>query len=333
MMVLACHGQIPAQGRSKVGLMIRFLIARMSWFIPNFLVLTFLLFGVLNGWLGSPAAMMLGQDASPEAIAELNAHYGFNDPIIVQYGRWLLGAMKGDLGRSFASGQPVAGMLAGALPVTIELSFWAVSIAAVAAITLNTFILRNAIGSRIASMIDVICITVPNFMLGAILVFVFAIYLKWLPTSGWVPWSQSVSAHLTYLVLPVVTLTSFYFGSFGIIYRAEYQSVTGQLFVRVAKAKGLSDSGVSWRHILPNSIQPVVTFIGISLGQLAGGAVVTEVVFSVPGVGRMFVSAIAGHDYPVVLAIGMVVLTGMMLCNLLADLALAIINPQVRLSA
>jgi peptide/nickel transport system permease protein len=107
----------------------------------------------------------------------------------------------------------------------------------------------------------------------------------------------------------------------------------GQLFIRVAKAKGLSDSRVSRRHILPNSIQPVITFIGISLGQLTGGAVIAEVIFSIPGVGRMFVSAIGGHDYPVVLAVGMIVLTGMMLSNLLADLALAMLNPQVRLSA
>jgi peptide/nickel transport system permease protein len=313
--------------------MIRFLIARLSWFVPNLLILTFILFGALNGWLGSPAAMMLGQDATPAAIAELNAAHGFDDPIIVQYGRWLLGAFQGNLGRSYASGQQVATMLASALPVTIEFGLWAVCVAAFASIGLNTFFLRKGAGTRTMSIVDVICITVPNFMIGALLVFVFAIYLRWLPTSGWIPWQYSIEGHLTHLILPVATLASFYFGSFGIIYRSEYRSVMGQLFIRVAKAKGLSDSRVSRRHILPNSIQPVITFIGISLGQLTGGAVIAEVIFSIPGVGRMFVSAIGGHDYPVVLAVGMIVLTGMMLSNLLADLALAMLNPQVRLSA
>jgi peptide/nickel transport system permease protein len=183
------------------------------------------------------------------------------------------------------------------------------------------------------SVLSVVGVTVPNFMLGATLIFVFAITLRWLPTSAWVAWSDSVSAHLMHLVLPVITLSAFYFGSFSMVYRAEYRAVMNQPFVRVARAKGISESLVSFKHVLPNSVMPIITYMGISLGQLMGGAVVTEVVFSLPGMGGLFVAAIRGNDYPVILAIGMIVLTGMMLINLIADIILARINPQVRLGA
>ena len=312
--------------------MIRFILSRLAWFVPNVLILTFLLFAVLTGWLGSPATMMLGLDASPQAIQDLNAAYGFNDPIIQQYARWLWAALQGDFGRSYATQQSVASMVMDALPISLELALWAISLSAIAAVGLNSLVVSRGPVGGIISTISVTCITIPNFMLGATLIFVFAIYLRWLPTSAWVLWSDGVAEHLKHLVLPVATLSAFYFGSFSMIYRAEYSAVMSQLFVRVAKAKGISDTRVSLQHVLPNSVLPVITFMGITLGQLMGGAVVTEVVFSLPGVGRLFVGAIRGNDYPVILAVGMIVLTGMMLTNLLADVALARINPQVRLS-
>ena len=312
--------------------MIRFVLARILWFVPNILILTFLLFSVLTSWLGSPASMMLGLDASPEAIRDMNRVYGFDDPVIVQYARWLLSALHGDFGRSFATKQAVSSMLVDALPLSVELAIWAIAFAGASAIGLNTLAVPGSTSSRVLSTLSVVSITVPNFMMGATLVYVFAIYLRWLPTSGWVPWSDGVVEHLTHLVLPILTLSGFYFGSFSLIYRAEYQSVMDQLFVRVARAKGLSDAHVSYRHILPNSVLPVITFMGITLGQLMGGAVITEVVFSLPGVGRTFVSAIRGNDYPVILAVGMIVLTGMMITNLVAEVLIASINPKVRLT-
>jgi peptide/nickel transport system permease protein len=312
--------------------MIRFILSRLFFFAPNVLILTFLLFAVLTGWLGSPATMMLGLDASPDAVRELNRLYGFDDPVIQQYGRWLWSALHGDFGRSFATQQAVTSMVVDALPISIELSLWSISLAGLAAVGLNSLVGSRGPLAGLISMFSVFSITVPNFMLGASLIFVFAIYLRWLPTSAWVPWSDGVGEHLAHLILPIITLSAFYFGSFSMVYRAEYRSVMNQLFVRVAKAKGISDTRVSLQHVLPNSVLPVITFIGISLGQLMGGAVVTEVVFSLPGVGRLFVAAIRSNDYPVILAIGMIVLTGMMLTNLVADIILARINPQVRLS-
>lgn len=311
--------------------MIGFLLRRLSWILPNVIVLTFLLFAVVSGWLGSPAAMMLGTDASPEAIADLNRRYGFDQPMVVQYASWITNAVRGDFGRSYSTQQSVSAMIAPALPVTLELSLWAILLALVTSVGLNSLVVGRRIIAAFTSTLSVVGVTIPNFMLGASLIYVFAVDLRWLPTTGWVPWSAGVGAHLTHLILPVLTLFAFYFGSFTMVYRAEYRAVERQLFVRVASAKGLSDSKVAFGHVLPNSVLPVITYVGISLGHLVGGAVVTETVFSIPGMGQLFVRAISSYDYPVMLAVGMVVLTGVMLTNLLADAVQAAINPQIRL--
>jgi peptide/nickel transport system permease protein len=168
-------------------------------------------------------------------------------------------------------------------------------------------------------------------MLGISLVFVFSVGLGWLPSTGWAPWSDGTSTHLKHMILPVLTLSAYYFGVFSIVYRAEYRDVEKRLFIQAARAKGLSRSRVAFRHALPNAILPVITFVGLTLGQLTGGAVVTETVFSMPGIGRLLVSSIASHDFPVMLAIAMMIVVGVVLMNLLADIAYTIVNPQIRL--
>ena len=311
--------------------MIRVIAGRLALMLPNVVVLTFLLFAVVTKWLGSPAAMMLGTDASPQAIAQINQRYGFDQPVVQQYVRWVGSALTGDFGRSYATQQGVASMISAALPVTLELAFWAIMLALLTAIGLNSLTVgRRVIGAAVSS-ISVVGVTIPNFMLGATLIYFFSVRLGWLPTTGWVPWSEGIGRHLLHLIMPVLTLFTFYFSSFSMIYRTEYRATERQLYVRVARAKGIPEGMISFRHILPNAILPVVTYVGISIGHLVGGAVVTEAVFSIPGLGRLFVSAIAGYDFPVMLAMAMVVLTGVMVANLLADLLLTGLNPQVRL--
>jgi peptide/nickel transport system permease protein len=311
--------------------MIGFILRRLSWTVPNIILLTFLLFVAVTTWLGSPAAMMLGTDASPEAIAALNLRYGFDQPVWWQYLGWVGSALTGDFGRSYATQQSVSAMIGPAVPVTLELAFWAILLAVLTAVALNSLVVaRRAIGT-VTTGLSIVGVTIPNFMLGATLIYVFSVRLRWLPTTGWVPWEDGAGQHLLHLIMPVLTLFAFYFSSFSMIYRAEYRAVQRQLFVRVAQAKGISESRVSFRHIMPNAVLPVITYVGISIGHLVGGAVVTETVFSIPGLGRVFVTAIAAYDFPVMLAMGMIVLTGVMLINLLADLVLASVNPQIRL--
>jgi len=304
----------------------RFLLA-----IPTMITLTALLFFSLTAILGSPAALMLGQDASPEAIAALNARYGFNRPLYVQYFDWITSAARGDFGRSHTTQQSVAAAILPCILVTLELAALAIVLAAVAAVVTNTLpVGRHTLGPLVVAA-NLIGITVPNFMLGISLIFVFSVGLGWLPSTGWSPWSLGAFEHLKHMILPVVTLSAYYFGVFSIVYRAEYRDVEKRLFVQAARAKGISRSRVAFRHALPNAILPVITFVGLSMGQLTGGAVVTETLFSMPGIGRLLVSSIASHDFPVMLAIAMMIVVGVVLMNLLADIAYTVANPQIRI--
>jgi len=151
-----------------------------------------------------------------------------------------------------------------------------------------------------------------------------------LPSTGWVPWSDGIGAHFRHVLMPVLTLSAYYFGTFSIVYRAEYQSVIRREFIQVARAKGLHEWRVAFRHAAPNAILPVITFVGISIGQLMGGAVVTETIFSMPGMGRLFVSSIEARDFPVMLAVSMLIVIGVVIVNLLADIGYEVANPQIR---
>lgn len=307
------------------------LARRLLWAIPSALVITALLFFSVAGLLGSPAALMLGQDATPQSIAELNARVGFDRPLLVQYLEWMSRAVTGDLGRSYSTRQSVAGAILPRLPVTLELGVLAILLATVTAVVINSITVGRRGVRPIATALAVAGITLPNFALGLSLIFLFSVQLGWLPSIGWAPWSEGLQTHARHILLPVLTLSAYYYGSLTLIYRAEYDAVRQRLFVRVAKAKGLSDSKVSFRHVLPNAILPVITYVGLSLGQLMGGAVVTESLFSIPGIGSLLVDSILARDYPVMLAIGMITIGAVVFMNALADALYSVANPQIRI--
>ena len=304
---------------------------RILLMIPNVIAMTFLLFATVTYFLGSPAAAMLGQEASLAEIDALNQKYGFDRPVVVQYLDWVWRALRGDFGRSFTSQQPVGEALLQTIPLTIELSLWAILLAVVMTVLMNSLPFVRRVMQTVSTTLAVVGITIPNFMLGICLIYVFAVQLRWLPTTGWVPWSEGIGKHLLHMILPAATLSAYYFGSFTLVYREEYKAAYDRLYIKVARAKGLSELRVSLVHALPNAILPVVTYVGLSLGSLVGGAVVTEVVFSMPGVGRLFVGAIGAHDFPVMLAIGILVIVAVMIANLISDIIYAAINPQVSL--
>jgi peptide/nickel transport system permease protein len=189
---------------------------------------------------------------------------------------------------------------------------------------------RWAIEPTIISL-NILGVTVPNFMLGITLIFLFAVTVGWLPSTGWSPWSDGAVSHMQHLIMPVATLSAYYFGAFSMVFRAEQRDVYRKLYIQVARSKGLSEWKVAFKHALPNAVLPVVTFMGLALGQLTGGAVVTETVFSMPGVGRLFVASIATHDFPVMLAIAMMVVVAVVVMNILVDFIYTLINPQIRL--
>ncbi len=306
------------------------ILRRLSLLVPNVFILTFLLFVSVTTFLGSPAALMLGEDASPAAIRQIDTQFGFNRPVVVQYLSWVDRALHGNLGRSYATQEEVSAMLAPAIPVTLELSAWSVLLAVLSTSVINSLPAARRLVDTASLGLCIVGITVPNFFLGIGLIDIFSVQLGWLPSTGWAPWSSGSVEHLAHMVLPVLTLTAFYFGSFSLVYKSEYRAVAQQVFVKVARAKGLSETAVSFKHILPNAILPVITYAGLSMGQLVGGAVVTETVFSIPGVGRLLVDAIGARDFPVMLAIGIVIIVGVTVSNLVADLLYALVNPLVR---
>jgi len=307
------------------------LARRMLWAIPSALAITALLFFSVAGLVGSPAALMLGQDATPDAIAELNARLGFDRPLIVQYLEWMERALVGDFGHSYSTHQSVAAVILPRLPVTLELGVLAIALATITAVVINTITTARYFIRPVATALAVVGITLPNFALGLSLIFLFSLELGWLPSIGWAPWSAGLQIHAKHILLPVLTLSAYYYGSLTLIYRAEFEAVRQRLFVQVAKAKGLSDSKVSFRHVLPNAILPVITYVGLSLGQLMGGAVVTESLFSIPGIGSLLVDSILARDYPVMLAIGMITIGVVVFMNALADALYAVANPQIRI--
>ena len=311
--------------------MLTAIVRRVLLVIPNIVLLTALLFWSVFSLLGTPVEMMLGRDADPATIEALNARYGFDRPVHEQYLSWMWNALQGDFGRSYVTKQSVADAILPRILVTLEIAGLAVALAVVATAVMNSIpVARRAIGSANTGL-SLVGITVPNFMLGISLIYLFSVQLGWLPTTGWVDWSEGFVKHCTHIIMPVLTLSAFFFGSFSLVYRAEYRSIQQQLFIKVTRAKGLSEWGVSFRHALPNSIMPVITYAGLSLGQMTGGAVVTETVFSVPGMGRLFVDSITSHDFPVMLAVGMIIIVGVVFLNLLADILYTVINPRIRL--
>lgn len=307
------------------------ILKRLLLAVPAVLILTAALFIGVTGISGSPAALMLGPDASYDAVLQLNNEYGFDRPLVIQYIDWLSKAVQGDFGRGFLTGESVAGAIAEALPVTFELALWSTLLATSFAIILNT----NTIGRRvvipIVTFVNILGITTPNFMIGISFIYLFSVVLGWFPSTGWVYWSEDPVGHIQSMVLPVLTMSAYYFSLYSIVYRTEYKDVNEKLYVHVARAKGLSDTRVAYKHVLPNAILPVITFVGISMGQMLGGAIVVETVFSVPGMGRQFVGSVLQHDFPVMLAIGCLMITMVIVMNLLADIAYTLANPQIRL--
>lgn len=311
--------------------MLMIFLRRMLWAVPSALLITAVLFFSVAGLLGNPAALMLGQDATKERIAELSAQLGFDRPLVVQYFDWIAKAATGDFGRSYSTQQTVAEAILPRLPVTLELGLLAIGFACLIAVFVNTLTVGRGVVRPLATGLAVLGITLPNFALGLSLIFVFSVYLGWLPSIGWSPWEAGIVEHFRHLVLPVLTLSAYYYGSFTLIYRSEFDAVSKRIFVRVARAKGMSETAVAFKHIMPNAILPVITYVGLSLGQLMGGAVVTEALFSIPGIGSLLVSSILAKDYPVMLAVGMITIAAVVVMNALADACYSLANPQIRI--
>ena len=274
---------------------------------------------------GDPAALLMPMDATPEQVAQFRQEMGFNDPIVVQYWRFFKGTLRGDFGESFRHSQPALDLVMERMPATIQLTLAAMVIALVVAIPVGIIsaIRRNSILDHIGMTGALLGQSTPVFWLGIMLILIFSVTIQWFPSSG--------RGEIQHLVLPAITLGMFTMARTARMMRSSMLEVLGQEYMKTAKAKGLNPGTVILKHALKNAAIPVVTIIGMELGTLLGGAVITETIFAWPGVGRLAVQAIYNRDYPVVQAAVFLLASIFVLVNLIVDLLYTYLDPRVKL--
>jgi ABC-type dipeptide/oligopeptide/nickel transport system permease component len=273
---------------------------------------------------GDPTLLLLPPDASAEEVARFRRAMGFDDPLHLQYWRFLKGAVRGDFGISLRHDEPALGLVWQRMPATIELTGVALGVALVLAIPAGivSAVFRNTPLDYVSTVVALVGQAMPTFWLGIMLILVFSVGLQLLPSSG-----RGGAAHL---VLPALTLGLFTTARIMRLTRSGMLEVLGQDYVRTARAKGVGERAIVWKHALKNAGIPVVTIIGLELGTLLGGAVITETIFAWPGVGRLSVQAIYNRDYPLVQAAVFVLATIFVLVNLVVDLLYTYLDPRIR---
>lgn len=292
--------------------------------VPVLFGVTFLVFAIISLTPGDVAAMMLGQGATNESVAALRLEMGLDDPLIVQYGRYLGDLLRGDMGTSYATRKPVAEEIMSRFPNTLRLAFFSilVSIGISIPIGIISAVRQYSLLDNFGMVFALIGISMPSFWLGLILIIVFALTLGWFPSGG----ADQVKS----IVLPALTLGVASTASIARTTRSSMLEVIRQDFIRTAKAKGLGNMVVILKHALKNALIPTLTVIGLEFGELLGGAILTETVFSWPGIGRLMVESIQRKDTPMVLGCIIVFSVAFSVVNLLIDILYAFIDPRIK---
>ncbi len=312
--------------------MFLFVLRRLTSGLPTLLLVTVMVFALTRVLPGDPARLLLGEEATPELVAQIREELGLNRPILVQYVDWLWGLVKGDLGRSIRGNELVAPIVWQKLPTTLELSLFSLLLAILIGIPAGVLaaLRRNTAFDASVTVMALSGISIPNFFLGILLIYLFSIRLAWIPPSGYVePWVD-LQKNLLLMLMPAITLGTALAGAIARFTRNSMLEVLSQDYVRTARAKGLEGRVVVYKHALRNAAIPVVTVIGLQLGGLLGGAVVTEQVFSIPGFGRLLVDSVFNRDFPVLQAVVLISALAVFLVNVLTDLLYAAIDPRIR---
>ena len=334
--------------------MLKYIVRRLLGAIPVLFGLSFVLFAFVHLLPGDPSRAILGQHATPEAVARLRENLGMDQPLYVQYVTYLGQLLRGDFGASIINNRPVLSEFAIRFPATIELTLAALVVAVLVGIPLGRLAARHAqswIDGGV-TVLSLVGISIPVFVLGLVFVHIFAVQLHWLPTQGRLDPRASLDVRtnfmlvdtlldgrpdlfvdaLRHLVLPAIALGSIPLAIIARITRASVLDVTNEDYVRTARAKGLRERRVNDRHIMRNAWLPVVTVIGLQVGGLLGGAVLTETVFSWNGVGRWVVDAIGNRDYFVIQGTVLIFALIFLAVNLVVDIGYAFLNPRIRYS-
>jgi len=309
-----------------------FLARRIAISTVTFLLITLIVFTGVRMIPGDPARVMAGTDADEAGLQEIREKYGLTDPIPVQYVRWLTLALQGDLGESIRTREPVVKTVAMKLPITMQLAAFALIIAIGIAIPAGIFSAtrRNTVWDLLANAVSLCGVSIPSFWLGIMLILFLSVRLHVLPASGFVPFFDDPLGNLQRMIMPAFVLGT---ALAAVLMRQTRNSMIEVLsanYIRTAYSKGLAERVVVFRHALRNGLIPIVTILGLQMGTLMGGAVVTEQIFVVPGFGRLIVEAVFTRDYPLVQGVVLITASAYVLINLLVDVSYSLMNPRIR---
>jgi peptide/nickel transport system permease protein len=313
--------------------MARYLVWRGLSVIPTLLGITILVFLVTYFIPGDPARVLAGAEAPPEAVAGLRHQWGLDQPIYVRYGVWMANIARGNLGESYFSHQTVLRLVGRAFPVTFELAMLSLLVAVLIAVPSGIIsAVRPSspfdLGATAAGFVG---LSIPGFWLGIMLIYLFAVHLRWLPAGGFTPLSHGMIANLRSMILPAIALGTFASTQLMRYLRAGMLDVLNADYIRTARAKGLTAAMVLTRHAMRNALIPFMTVLGVQMGYLLGGTVITESVFALPGVGRLVLNAILNRDYQVAVGIILLIATSFVMVNLIVDLLYPVLDPRIRL--
>lgn len=312
--------------------MLDFLIRRVAISVVTLFLITLIVFTGVRMIPGDPARVMAGTDADEAGLQEVREKYGLNDPIPMQYLRWIRLALRGDLGESIRTREPVVKTVATKLPITIQLACFSLIIAIGIAVPAGVFsaLRRNTVWDLLANAVSLCGVSIPTFWLGIMLILFISVRLHLLPASGYVSFFQDPLGNLERMIMPAFVLGGALAAALMRQTRNSMIEVMGANYIRTAYSKGLAERVVVFRHALRNGLIPIVTILGLQMGALMGGAVVTEQIFVVPGFGRLIVEAVFTRDYPLVQGVVMITASTYVLINLLVDVSYSVLNPRIR---
>jgi peptide/nickel transport system permease protein len=312
--------------------MLRYIMRRLILLVPVILIVGTIVFVLIHLTPGDPAAVMLGPDATAEQIERLRDGLGLNEPLYLQYLKWFAGAVRLDFGDSIFLGQPVTQALLARAQPTLLLTVYALTIQVLIGVPAGVIaaVKHNSLIDRILMVFSISGAAIPSFFLGIMLILFFAVRLNWLPSGGFVSVFDNPIEHLKRMILPAFALGFTSAGLLARLVRSSMLDVLQEDYIRTARAKGLPQRLMVIRHALRNALIPAITVIGYSLGGLLGGAVVTETVFTIPGMGRLVVQSVARRDFPVIQGAIVLIAAFYVLANLLVDVLYVYIDPRVR---
>jgi peptide/nickel transport system permease protein len=309
-----------------------YLARRLVGIVPVLLVISVVAFLTTDLVPGDAAGVMLGQNATPERAAAVRKRFGLDQPLPIRYAKWITRVVQGDLGRSVLNHQTVASLIGGALRVTLEqlvLSMLfailiALPVGVVAAVRNGTWLDQTLMGAVLIGT------SLPTFWLGLMLTYLFAVRWHVLPPSGFVPFANDPIQNLKHMILPTFALGIYLAGPLARFVRSSVVDTLHQQYVVTARAKGLREGRVVRRHALKNALIPTVTFAGLQVGALIGGAIVTEIVFTLPGMGSMALNGILNRDFPIIQGVVLTVAAGYVLINIAIDVVYVLLDPRIR---